>query len=355
MINSPDKHELCLLGLSNLQLEEFAINHGESSFRGRQLYDWIYNKGAKNIDNITVLPKSWRTELSRKGVSLGRLDVVKRSESKDGTVKLLLETKDCENIEAVGIPTAKRLTVCISSQVGCPMGCRFCATGKEGLQRSLKAHEIIDQVISVREVMDRRPSNVVFMGMGEPLLNIEAVLDSINCLNHDLGIGQRRITVSTVGVKNTLPQLAKLALQRLGNVQFTLALSLHASNQLLREKLIPSARSYPLECLLDDCRNYLEVTGRRVSFEYILLGGLNDHTKHAQELADLVTGFQSHVNLIEYNPIEGEAFQRPSTSRVKSFMSILKKRRVAVSLRTSRGLDKNAACGQLRRQHASLL
>ena len=191
------------------------------------------------------------------------------------------------------------------------------------------------------------------MGMGEPLLNVENVLDSINCLNRDVGIGQRRITLSTVGVANTLPQLAELALERLGRVQFTLAVSLHAPNQVLRESLIPSAKTYNIKNLLEDCRHYLAITGRRVSFEYILLGQLNDQVVHAEELADLISGFQSHVNLIAYNPIEEEHFQRPSLARIKTFMTILKNRGVAVRIRSSRGLDQNAACGQLRK-HSSL-
>ena len=230
------------------------------------------------------------------------------------------------------------------------MACRFCATGKGGLQRSLQTHEIVDQVLSVREAMDRRPSHIVFMGMGEPLLNSEAVLKAIRCLNDDLGIGQRRITVSTVGVPKTLPQLAELALKTLGRAQFTLAVSLHAPNQALREELIPTAHAYPLDALLEDCRHYLALTGRRVSFEYILLGDLNDRPEHAQELADRVGGFQSHVNLIAYNPIEEEEFQRPTRARIDAFQRVLERRGVAVSLRASRGLDQNAACGQLRRQ-----
>ena len=233
------------------------------------------------------------------------------------------------------------------------MACRFCATGKGGLQRSLAGHEIVAQVLSIREVMERRPSHVVFMGMGEPLLNIEAVLESIRCINDDLGIGQRRITVSTVGVPNTLPRLADLALQQLGRAQFTLAVSLHAPNQALREELIPTAKTYPYDALLDDCRYYLHKTGRRVSFEYILLGGVNDHPHHASELADRVGGFQSHVNLIAYNPIEEEEFQRPTAQRIEGFRRVLERRGVAVSLRASRGLDQDAACGQLRRNRRS--
>lgn len=339
-----------LLGRSAAELERWAVAQGQKPFRGRQLHDWLYAKGARSLADITVLPKSWRESLKAEGVEVGRLQELHRSVAADATTKLLLSTDDGETIETVGIPTDQRLTVCVSSQVGCPMACRFCATGKGGLQRSLRTHEIVDQVLSVRDVMDRRPSHIVFMGMGEPLLNSQAVLDAIRCLNNDLGIGQRRITVSTVGVPKTLPQLAEMALATLGRAQFTLAVSLHAPNQALREELIPTAHAYPYEVLLDDCRHYLAVTGRRVSFEYILLGGLNDAPEHAAELADRVGGFQSHVNLIAYNPIEEEEFQRPTRARIETFQRVLERRGVAVSLRASRGLDQNAACGQLRRQ-----
>ena len=339
-----------LLGRSAAELEDWAVAQGQKPFRGRQLHDWLYAKGARSLDDITVLPKLWRASLQEQGVTVGRLKEVHRSVASDATTKLLLSTDDGETIETVGIPTDQRLTVCVSSQVGCPMACRFCATGKGGLQRSLDTHEIVDQVLSVREAMDRRPSHIVFMGMGEPLLNSAAVLDAIRCLNDDLGIGQRRITVSTVGVPKTLPQLAEQALEILGRAQFTLAVSLHAPNQELREELIPTANAYPYDALLDDCRHYLEVTGRRVSFEYILLGDLNDRPEHASELADRIGGFQSHVNLIAYNPIEEEEFKRPTLQRIEAFRRVLERRGVAVSLRASRGLDQNAACGQLRRQ-----
>ncbi len=342
--------DVVLLGLSESELEALAVKQGQPSFRGRQLYSWLYTKGARSIDLITVLPKTWRTILNQNSVVIGRLECVAKDISSDSTTKLLLKTADGENIETVGIPTDDRLTVCVSSQVGCPMACRFCATGKGGLERSLEVHEILDQVLSVREVMNRRPSHVVFMGMGEPLLNIEAVLSAIDCLNRDLGIGQRRITLSTVGVAKTLPKLAELAIKKLGRAQFTLAVSLHASNQNLREKLIPTAKFYPLSNLLEDCKEYIDITGRRISFEYILLGGINDSQDHAHELADQVGGFQSHVNLIAYNPIDEEEFRRPKSSQIESFKNTLIKRGVAVSIRKSRGLDKNAACGQLRRQ-----
>ncbi|KGG14756.1 MULTISPECIES: 23S rRNA (adenine(2503)-C(2))-methyltransferase RlmN [unclassified Prochlorococcus] len=343
-----------LLGLNLTQLENLAVDNGESSFRGRQLYQWLYQRGIRNIEDITVLPKSWRESLINKGFNVGALKEVNRLRSNDRTIKLLLSTSDNQTIETVGIPTEKRLTVCVSSQIGCSMSCKFCATGKGGLQRSLKVNEIVDQFFAVSTAFERRPSHVVFMGMGEPLLNVEAVLSSIRCINEDLGIGQRRITVSTVGVRNVLPQLGEKAIDLLGSAQFTLALSLHAPNQQLRQTLIPSANAYPIKSLMEDCQHYIDITGRRVSFEYILLGFLNDHIEHAEELADLVGGFQSHVNLIAYNPIDGETFKRPGNDRVRSFMQILEKRGIAVSLRRSRGLDKNAACGQLRRFNAEM-
>ncbi|MEB3322030.1 MAG: 23S rRNA (adenine(2503)-C(2))-methyltransferase RlmN [Synechococcaceae cyanobacterium] len=343
-----------MLGLGLEDLEAWAQRQGQPPFRGRQLHEWIYGRGARSLEEISVLPKAWRAQLAQAppagGDWIGRSRELHRSRARDGTVKLLLATADGLSLETVGIPTRERLTVCVSSQVGCPMACRFCATGKGGLQRSLAPHEILDQVLSIREAMDRRPSHVVFMGMGEPLLNIDAVLAAIASLGRDLGISQRRITLSTVGVPQALPRLAEKALARLGRAQFTLAVSLHAPDQGLREELIPTASAYPLDTLLADCRRYVSITGRRVSFEYILLGGVNDEPRQAERLADLLRGFQSHVNLIPYNPIEDEDFRRPSPQRVEAFRDALARRRVAVSVRASRGLDQDAACGQLRRR-----
>ena len=349
-----------LLGMGGVALEQWVQAQGQPSFRGRQLHDWLYAKGARSLEQITVLPKAWRTQLQAHppaGASdwIGRSREVHRAVARDGTTKLLLATHDGHTIETVGIPADGRLTVCVSSQVGCPMACRFCATGKGGLQRSLAVHEIVDQVLSVREAMDARPSHVVFMGMGEPLLNSEAVLAAIDCLCSDLGMAQRQITVSTVGVPRTLPTLAERALERLGRAQFTLAVSLHAPDQRLRQDLIPTAHAYPIEALLEDCRRYVAITGRRVSFEYILLGGLNDRPEQAETLARLLRGFQSHVNLIPYNPIAEEDFQRPTPQAVEAFRRGLQARRIAVSVRASRGLDADAACGQLRRRYANTL
>jgi 23S rRNA (adenine2503-C2)-methyltransferase len=340
--------------MGRAELEQWAVSHGQQAFRG--LHDWLYTRGARSLDEVSVLPKAWREQLAAAppaaGDWIGRLPLLHAAQAQDGTAKLLLGTADGLSLETVGIPSDDRLTVCVSSQVGCPMACRFCATGKGGLQRSLALHEIVDQVLSVREVMQRRPSHVVFMGMGEPLLNIEAVLAAIACLCTDLGMAQRQITVSTVGVPRTLPTLADRALDTLGRAQFTLAVSLHAPDQALREALIPTAHAYPIAELLEDCRHYVAVTGRRVSFEYILLGGVNDQPRHAAALARLLRGFQSHVNLIAYNPIEEEDFRRPSPAAIEAFRRALQERHVAVSVRASRGLDRDAACGQLRRRLA---
>jgi 23S rRNA (adenine2503-C2)-methyltransferase len=344
-----------LLGQSQAALESWALAEGQPAFRGRQLHAWLYHRGVHDIAAISDWPLSWRERLRAREVEtgqplIGRLEEAHRQVAADGTIKLLLATGDGLRLETVGIPSADRLTVCVSSQVGCPMACRFCATGKEGLARSLALHEVVDQVLSVREAMERRPTHVVFMGMGEPLLNTEVVLEAMAVFCRDLGMAQRQITVSTVGVPGTLPRLAERARQVLGRTQFTLAVSLHAPDQRLREELIPTARGYPLEELLEDCRAYARATSRRVSFEYILLAGVNDAPEQAQALARLLRGFQSHVNLIPYNPIAEEAFESPSTRSVNRFRQVLLQQSIAVSVRASRGLDQDAACGQLRRR-----
>ena len=329
-----------LLGATLAELTEWVQRQGQPAYRGQQLYQWIYQKGARSLSEISVFPKQWREDHA--DVSLGRSTLHYRSVAPDRTVKYLLQLADGQIIETVGIPTEKRLTVCVSSQVGCPMACDFCATGKGGFQRNLAKHEIVDQVLTVQADFGRRVTHVVFMGMGEPLLNTANVLAAIACLNKDVGIGQRMITLSTVGIRDRIQQLARHQLQ------FTLAVSLHGSNQQLREQLIPSARNYPLSDLLADCREYVEITRRRVSFEYIQLAGVNDEPQHAAVLAKQLRGFQCHVNIIPYNPIQEADYQRPSASRIQAFAAALKKHHIAVSVRFSRGLEADAACGQLR-------
>ena len=346
-------HELVnLYGHTRDQLEAMFVSQGQQAFRGRQLMKWIYHDGVTDFSAMTDLPLDTRKWLVM-SAQLEVPKVVSQERSSDGTVKWAVQVNQDEFVETVLIPEKGRNTLCVSSQVGCSLDCSFCATGKQGFNGNLSAEEIVGQLLLANDYLsdrDESVTNVVFMGMGEPLLNIRNVLDSIECLTNDIGIGQRKITVSTVGIPNTLSDLAKLAQDRLGRVKFTLAVSLHAPNQTLRELIIPSASSYPINSLLKDCRTYIELTGRRVSFEYILLGGLNDKDIHAEQLADLMRGFQSHVNLIAYNPIAEENFKRPSQSRVNSFRELLENKGVAVSVRASRGRDKDAACGQLRRQ-----
>ncbi|NJO79555.1 MAG: 23S rRNA (adenine(2503)-C(2))-methyltransferase RlmN [Cyanobacteria bacterium RM1_2_2] len=362
-----------LLGQSLAELTYWVQQQGQPAYRGKQLHQWIYQQGARSFNEISVFSKQWRAAAA--DIVIGRSTLHYRSEAPDGTVKYLLRLTDGQIVETVGIPTFKmgqltgqlagqldadwgdeadapsgsksrlpldRLTVCVSSQVGCPMACDFCATGKGGFKRNLAVHEIIDQVLTVQEDFGQRVSNIVFMGMGEPLLNTDHVLAAVRSINQDIGIGQRLITVSTVGIPGRIRRLAE------HHLQITLAISLHASNQPQREQLIPSARQYPLEALLSECRDYVQITGRRVTFEYILLAGLNDCPEHAAELAEHLRGFQSHVNLIPYNPISEVDYQRPDEQRIQAFVRALKSQQIAVSVRRSRGLAADAACGQLR-------
>ena len=344
-----------LLGCSVKELENVALNYGQAAFRGRQIYSWIYNykNRSKNIDQINVLPLIFRNQLKKEGFIFGELTLRQKYLANDGTLKLLLNTRDNESVEWVGIPTDKRLTACLSSQVGCPMDCKFCATGKEGLKRSLTSSEILDQILFIENEMNQKVSNIVFMGMGEPLLNIDELLLSIRSINEDFDISQRKVTVSTVAIPKMISKLSEMSFQVLGKCQFTLAISLHASNQKIREAIIPSAKNYHIKNIIDDCREFVRKTGRRVSFEYLMLSGVNDKLEHADELSNLIKGFQCHVNLIQYNQIEEVEFKQTPSKDAQLFQSRLTKNGINVSFRKSRGLDRNAACGQLR-QNATI-
>ena len=363
-----------LLSMSADELKALAVSHGESAYRGTQVFDSI-TKGAATIAEIRGIPPGWRAKLSEEGFDVGRAPVHSSALSADGTQKLLLRLHDGHVVEAVGIPSRDgvRLTVCVSSQVGCPMRCSFCATGKGGYARNLTTAEIVGQVIAVRGAFERRAaaakeegaggaptsarrpiptrvSNVVFMGMGEPALNLRAVLPALREINGRLGVGARRLTLSTVGVPNTIA--TRLAAE---NLQFTLAVSLHAPTQELREKLVPSAKAYPLDALLSDCQAYFEASGgRRVTFEYALLSGVNDSQAHAAQLARLLKRYdlRSHVNLIPFNPIgDLSPFAAPPRAAAAAFEAALTAAGVPASVRGSRGSDASAACGQLRNEH----
>jgi 23S rRNA (adenine2503-C2)-methyltransferase len=336
--------------MSEDELVALAKADGQPSFRGRQLYDALYGKSNTplTLDDVVTLPAAWRASLKARGVTLGRSTVHAVAAAADGTCKLLLRLGDGRVVEAVGIPSddasKPRLTVCVSSQVGCPMRCTFCATGKGGFARNLRPHEIVDQVLQIEAHFGKRASHVVFMGMGEPLLNLRGVLAAQHCLSTAVGIGARKLTISTVGVPNTLARLAE------SELQVTLAVSLHAPNQALREQLIPSAKVYDMDALLEDCLAYTRRTKRRVTFEYTLLRGVNDAPEHASELARVLKrfGLASHVNLIPYNPVDGAQYARPAAGAAQAFAAALRAGGCGASVRQTRGLDAAAACGMLR-------
>ncbi|KAL6777994.1 hypothetical protein ACKKBG_A16515 [Auxenochlorella protothecoides x Auxenochlorella symbiontica] len=336
-----------LLGRPAAELRALVSALGAPAYRAAQLRDGVL-AGARSLEEVRGLPAALRAALRGAGVRTGRSTPRGAVTARDGTAKLLLQLADGRVVECVGIPEGPRLTVCVSSQVGCPMRCTFCATGKGGFARNLLPHEILDQVLAVGEHFGRRPSNVVFMGMGEPMLNLPSVLAALRALREDLGMGARHLTLSTVGVPGTLRQLAARRLQ------VTLAVSLHAPTQELRERIVPSARVYPLQALMADCTKYFEVSGRRVSFEYTLMAGVNDQPQHAIELTRLLRQHRSmrcHVNLIPWNAVDDAEFKSPSREAVEIFKSILEERRVPVSVRITRGLEAAAACGQLRNMY----
>lgn len=340
-----------LLGMSESDLQQLALDFSQDKYRGKQLHHLLYKRKVNDIQDFSQVPLAFRNELQEAGWSVGRSPVHKSVTAADGTVKLLIKLEDNRLVETVGIPAedgkgSVRLTACVSSQVGCPLRCSFCATGKGGFARNLKSHEIVEQVLAIEEIFKRRVTNVVFMGMGEPMLNLKEVLEAHRCLNKDIQIGQRMITISTVGVPNTIRKLATHKLQS------TLALSLHAPNQKLREKIVPSAKSYPLDAIMKDCKHYFLETSRRVSFEYTLLAGVNDTVDNAIELAELLHkwGPGYHVNLIPFNPIEGSEYQRPYKKSIVAFSAALESHKITVSVRQTRGLDASAACGQLRNE-----
>mmetsp|Transcript_9043 Transcript_9043/g.29702 ORF Transcript_9043/g.29702 Transcript_9043/m.29702 type:complete len:435 (-) Transcript_9043:629-1933(-) len=343
-----------LLGSSLSELEElFVTELGQKKFRAKQVHDLMYKQRIQTWDDASTLPKALRAQLDAANLNIGRNPIHHIEQAPDGTAKLLIRLHDGYVVETVGIPElndGSRLTVCVSSQVGCPMRCTFCATGKGGFARNLTASEIVDQVLAVEDHFGRRVTNLVYMGMGEPLLNLRGVLASHRCLHEDIGLSARGMTISTVGVPNAIARLAERRLQS------TLAISLHAPNQRLREEIVPSAKAYPLPSLLADAAAYVKETKRRITFEYVLLEGVNDQVEHAKELADRLkrsVGRGQHVNLIPFNPVDDSGFQRPARNQVFRFANALTDAGCTNSIRITRGLEASAACGQLRNQFQS--
>jgi 23S rRNA (adenine2503-C2)-methyltransferase len=337
-----------LIGLNLEELEAVARDLGEQPYRGRQLAGWIYRNPTMTFAGMTDLPQELRDRLSS-SATLTRTKTIVRREATDATTKLLLGLGDGATVEAVLMRYDDgRRTACVSTQVGCGMGCTFCATGLAGLRRNLGAGEIVEQVLALERETAERVTNVVFMGMGEPLANYEAAVKAVRLLNAPWarGLGMRHMTISTVGL---VPQIRRLAAE---GMQVTLAVSLHAPTDALRSELVPINRRWPIAELLDASRAYAQATGRRVTFEYVLMAGLNDRVEHARALGALLAAWGAHVNVIPWNPIYGTTFKRPTPESVHRFVGIVRASGVPVTIRIDRGIDIEAACGQLRRTHA---
>ena len=343
-----------LLGLNTDELRALVQEEGEPAYRGDQLAEWIYQHGARQFEEMTNLPDKTRQKLLGK-YEIGRSKIAAAQQSQDGTLKLLLALSDGATIETVGLPYIDRFSCCLSTQVGCPVGCIFCATGMSGYTRNLSAGEIVDQVLALKEARQNQPSktstqrridHVTLMGMGEPLLNYVATMRAIRLLNREFGIGMRHITISTVGL---VPGIRRLAQEEM---QVTLAVSLHAPTDNLRQKLIPKMTRWSVADIIDACQEYVLETGRRVTFEYCLIDGVNDGTSEARELARILRGLNCHVNLIPYNSVDELGFHAPLPNRVRAFREILDKSGIQATERLRRGPDIDAACGQLRQRAA---
>ncbi|MCK5113548.1 MAG: 23S rRNA (adenine(2503)-C(2))-methyltransferase RlmN [Phycisphaerae bacterium] len=316
---------------------------GEKKFRAKQILEWVWRKGATDFAAMTNLSEFLRETLSREFCVFSG-DVVTESRADDGVVKLLIAMGDGEKVETVMIPSSTRTTVCVSTQVGCALGCTFCASGLGGLVRNLTGGEIIEQVLQLQAITGRKVTNVVFMGMGEPLLNYGATLAAVRALIDERrgGISARKITVSTVGIPEGIQKLSQ------EDIPVTLAISLHAPNDALRSELIPINRKYPIDDILAAAGEFFEARGREVTLEYTLINGVNDSNLCCQALAKLAGRLRCNVNLIKYNFVPSLKFESPSSETIEAFASRLRAGGVNVNIRESRGLDSEAACGQLR-------
>ena len=334
-----------LVGMDSFALRETAKRLGEPSYRGGQIAEWIYRKGACSFEEMTNLPAKLRQSLAE-SFRISALTHVGTQVSPDGVTKLLLNTSRGEGIEAVALETDEWVSSCISSQVGCPMRCTFCATGLGGYTTNLTAGEIVDQLLHLQRVTGKRVDHVGVMGMGEPLLNLEAVLAALRIVHEELGIGYRKMHVSTVGIVPKIRELAEVGLP------INLAISLHSPTDSVRERLMPVNRKWPVHELMLAAREYADKTGRKVTFEYLMIAGENDTLEQARRLASLVKGFPCLVNLIPFNYVDtGHDYRRPEPRRIAAFRQELKKHGVNVSQRKERGHGIDAACGQLRGKH----
>ena len=327
-------------------LKNWLAERGLPAFRAAQIRKWVFEGRAESFDAMSDLPKALRSELAGE-FQLWTSQVAKHSQSADGTEKLLLQLADGGRIECVLLRDDDRRTICISTQVGCAMGCVFCASGLDGVDRNLTSGEIVEQMLLLQRLLPReeRLSNIVVMGMGEPLANLDNLLPALNEASADngLGIGHRRITINTVGLPKQLHRLCEL------NTRYHLAVSLHAPNDKLRNEIVPVNKNIGLAEIIAAADRYLDVSNRRLTFEYVLLAGINDQPQHARELAALLRGRTAFLNVIPYNPVAGLPYQTPSGNAVNRFRDILVDAGINIKFRQRKGDAINAACGQLRR------
>ena len=335
-----------LYGQEISKLEKLLMERGQKKYRATQLFTWIYEKKAKTFDEMSDVSKSFREELNQ-DFCLTLPKIYKKQEAKDGTIKLLLELEDGSKIETALMPYRYGNAICVSSQVGCNMACAFCASGLLKKRRNLEVHEIVGQVLVMNELLEEKGqhvSHVVVMGTGEPFDNYDNVIDFIRIINHPkaLAIGARHISVSTCGI---VPGILKYAKEGL---QSNLAISLHAPNDEIRNKIMPISKGYKMEEFMEAVRFYEKEAGRRVTFEYIMLKGVNDSLECAEQLVKLIKGTLAYVNLIPYNPVDENSFARSEDKQVHKFFSYLMQHGVNTTVRKEFGNDIDAACGQLR-------
>lgn len=338
------KKDIRALSLEDLRL--FFTKNQDQAFRGNQVYQWLWQKGIHDFEGMTNLSKSTRSLLETHFV-INHIDIDQQQKSNDGTIKNAVKLHDNLVVESVLIPTASRTTACVSSQVGCSLDCKFCATAKIKRMRNLNADEIYDQVVAMdqqsRLYFDRPLSNIVFMGMGEPLMNYKNLIDAIDKITQSDGLGMSpsRITVSTSGIPKMMIKMAD------DQVRFGLAVSLHSARQEVREELMPFAEKFPLNDLADAIKYWYEKTGKAVTYEYVVWKGINDGDEDINALVDFCKISPCKVNLIEYNPIGEEQFLQADKDRIEAYVSALEAERITVTVRRSRGKDIDAACGQL--------
>lgn len=341
-----EKPKKSIYSMTYEQMEKWAESKGWKKFRVQKIYNWLYKERVEDFSLMTNLSKETRKALEEE-FEFNPLTLVRSQKSKDGTRKFLFKTRDGALLESVLMVFDYGNSICVSSQVGCNMGCAFCASGLTKKQRDLSAAEMVAQVMLVQKELDRdneRLSHIVVMGTGEPFDNYGNLMNFLKTVNHDRGlaIGSRHITISTSGIVPKIREFAD------GHYQYNLAVSLHAPNDELRSSLMPVNRAYPLNELMDALDYYTKENNRRLTFEYILLKGVNDSPKHAHELARLLRGINCYVNLIPYNSVDEHGFQSVNREEAMKFYDILKKERIAVTIRKEHGSDIDAACGQLR-------